>query len=160
MWCFSENDFDNPYYEVAKEKPSPLSQVFDKKYFLDLTEMKDAQNLSLKGFLATKQRIPGLGNGVLQDILWKAKLHPRRKVNSLNEEEKDALFSSIKKTLTMMTERGGRDTEKDLLGNKGGYETVMNNAKSGIPCPVCGGEIVKENYLGGKIYFCVDCQKF
>jgi formamidopyrimidine-DNA glycosylase len=60
----------------------------------------------------------------------------------------------------MMTERGGRDTEKDLLGNKGGYETVMNNAKSGTPCAVCGYEIVKENYLGGKIYFCVDCQKF
>jgi formamidopyrimidine-DNA glycosylase len=66
------------------------------------------------------KRIPGLGNDVLQDILWKAKLHPRRKVNSLNEEEKDALFSSIKRTLRMMTEQGGRDTEKDLFGNKGG----------------------------------------
>ncbi|MGC9384385.1 MAG: hypothetical protein ACP5D6_07290 [Kosmotogaceae bacterium] len=70
------------------------------------------------------------------------------------------MFYSIKKTLTMMTEQGGRDTEKDLFGNKGGYNTVMSNAKSGTPCTVCGVEIVKENYLGGKIYFCVGCQKF
>jgi formamidopyrimidine-DNA glycosylase len=72
LWCFNENDFDNPYYEVAKEIPSPLFEEFDNKYFLDLAEMEDAKNLSLKAFLATKQRIPGLGNDVLQDILWKA----------------------------------------------------------------------------------------
>lgn|GEM_PF-2077218 len=30
-----------------------------------------------KAFLATEQRIPGLGNGVLQDILWTARIHPK-----------------------------------------------------------------------------------
>jgi formamidopyrimidine-DNA glycosylase len=33
LWCFNENDFDNPYYEVAKEIPSPLFEEFDNKYF-------------------------------------------------------------------------------------------------------------------------------
>lgn len=160
MWCFADNDFDNPYYKVAKEKPSPLSEDFDERYFSKLISADNAQKLSLKAFLATKQRIPGLGNGVLQDILWKAKLHPRRKVKSLAEEEKERLFSSIKKALKVMTEQGGRDTEKDLFGSAGGYKTVMSNTNYGKSCPVCGGNIVKENYLGGKIYFCDNCQKY
>ncbi|MFW6121529.1 MAG: endonuclease VIII [Petrotogales bacterium] len=160
MWCFADNDFDNMYYEVAKEKPCPLSEDFDELYFSNLISSDDAQKLSLKAFLATKQRIPGLGNGVLQDILWKAKLHPRRKIKSLVEEEKDRLFSSVKETLKVMTEKDGRDTERDLFGNVGGYKTVMSNSNYGTPCPVCGGNIVKENYLGGKIYYCDNCQRY
>jgi formamidopyrimidine-DNA glycosylase len=45
------------------------------------------QKLSLKAALATEQRIPGLGNGSLQDILWQAHLHPKRKTNTLSDEE-------------------------------------------------------------------------
>jgi formamidopyrimidine-DNA glycosylase len=43
--------------------------------------------LSAKAFLATEQRIPGLGNGVLQDILFTAGIHPKRKMAAISEEE-------------------------------------------------------------------------
>lgn len=33
MWCFREGEFDNPYFHVAWEKPSPLSNAFDRDYF-------------------------------------------------------------------------------------------------------------------------------
>jgi len=52
----------------------------------------DLQNKSIKFLLATEQRIPGLGNGVLQDILFKAKIHPKRKVADLSEKNKCELF--------------------------------------------------------------------
>jgi hypothetical protein len=35
---------------------------------------QEVKKLSLKALLATEQRIPGLGNGVLQDILFKARM--------------------------------------------------------------------------------------
>ena len=82
--------------------------------------------MSLKAFLATEQRIPGLGNGVLQDILFNAALHPKRKINSLSEGDKDKLFNSVKETLTKMTFEGGRDTERDLFDCSGGYITSYN----------------------------------
>ena len=59
--------FDNPYYLGALSKPSPLDDTFDEACFGRL--ISDAKsNLSAKAFLATEQRIHGLGNGVLQDI--------------------------------------------------------------------------------------------
>ena len=107
----------------------------------------------------TEQRIPGLGNGVLQDILWQVKIQPRRKVQTLTPTERDDLFAAVRKTLQLMMEKGGRDTEKDLFGRAGGYRTAMSKNHAGEPCPVCGTEIVKQAYLGGSIYFCPTCQK-
>jgi len=157
--CFGESEgYDNPYYLVAKEKPSPLSDAFNINYFRDLATPEAVQNLSLKAFLATEQRIPGLGNGVLQDILWTAKLNPRCKVNSLDAEVKNRLFKCIKSVLADMTRLGGRDTEKDLFGNPGGYATVMSSKHPGDYCPACGGMIIKEAYLGGSVYYCERCQ--
>jgi formamidopyrimidine-DNA glycosylase len=57
-----------------------------------------------------------------------------------------------------MAEKGGRDTEKDLFGNAGGYKTLLSKNTYKNPCPNCGNTIVKEAYLGGAIYFCPVCQ--
>jgi len=117
------------------------------------------QKLALKAVLATEQRIPGLGNGCLQDILWSAQLHPRRKLNTLSLEENGRLFQNLKETLKAMTELGGRSTEKDLYGQVGGYQVRMCAESNGKPCPRCGTEIKKEAYMGGSIYTCPVCQK-
>ena len=115
-------------------------------------------NLSAKAFLATQQRIPGLGNGVLQDILFNARIHSKRKMATLGERELDALFGAVKSTLAEMTAVGGRDTEKDLYGALGNYRTILSKNTYHDPCPVCGERIQKEAYLGGSIYYCPHCQ--
>ena len=157
IFCTSAGENDNPYYLAALNKPSPLEEEFSKDYFLKLIS-PDCEKLSLKGFLATEQRIPGLGNGVLQDILFVAGFHPKRKVGSLGDSEKQILFKAIKETLEEMTDRGGRDTERDLFGNPGGYRTKMSKNTAGKACEICGHLIRKEAYMGGSIYFCPHCQ--
>lgn len=152
-------DVTNKYHLVAKEKPSPLSAGFDRTYFERLFE-ENAAKLSLKAFLATEQRIPGLGNGVLQDILFDSGMHPRKKVDTLTDKDKRDLLTSIKSILKEMVAKGGRDTEKDLFGNFGRYKTVLSKNTSGKPCPVCGMAIMKEAYLGGSVYYCKKCQRF
>lgn len=159
LWCFKEGEFQNPYYEAAISKPSPLSEEFDKAYFDGLITLSDVQKLSIKSFLATEQRIPGLGNGVLQDILYNARIHPKRKVETLTDGERETLFHSVKDTLKEMTEKGGRDTAKDLFGEPGGYNTKLGQNTVNNPCPVCDGTIIKQAYMGGSIYFCDGCQK-
>lgn len=158
LWAFREGEFDNKYYLVAKTKPSPLSAGFDQAYFESLLEESSAK-LSLKAFLATEQRIPGLGNGVLQDILFNAGMHPKKKKDSLSTEDQQALFQSIRNTLSQMTTRGGRDTEHDLWGRSGGYRTRLSKNTVGQPCAACGTPISKEPYMGGSVYYCVRCQR-
>ena len=149
---------NNPYYQAALTKPSPQSPEFDPKYFQALRSGLP-ENLSLKAFLATGQRIPGLGNGVLQDILFQAQMNPRRPIRTLQEPDWDILYESIRETLGQMTQRGGRDTEKDLFGRPGGYRTILCKNTAGQPCTRCHAAIRKETYLGGSVYFCPSCQK-
>jgi formamidopyrimidine-DNA glycosylase len=143
----------------ARGKPSPLSDEFDSVYFDGLLSPSEVRKLSAKALLATEQRIPGLGNGVLQDILHRARVHPRRKTATLTDGEQVALFESVKSTLQEMTAQGGRDTERDLFGQPGGYRTRLSRNTVDRPCPVCGGAIIKQAYMGGAVYFCEGCQK-
>jgi len=155
---FIEGELDNIYYRLAKEKPSPFSPTFNEVYFDRLISAQNVQKLSLKALLATEQRIPGLGNGILQDILFNAKMHPKKKVNTLAETDKEVLFNSLKTTISAMATQGGRDTELDLFGSRGGYKTILCKNTVNKPCPVCGTIIKKEAYMGGSIYYCEKCQ--
>jgi len=141
----------------ASTAPSPLSAAFDRAYFDALWDENTAR-LSVKAFLATEQRVPGLGNGVLQDILWTARLNPRRKMGELSPAQVDALFATFKSVLAQMAAQGGRDTERDLFWRAGGYATILCAATAGAPCPACGEAIQKEAYLGGSVYYCPACQ--
>jgi len=88
LWVFPAGQFDNPHFE-------------------SLLEGEKRQSLSAKAFLATEQRIPGLGNGVLQDILWTAMIHPKRKMATLYDDELHVLFGSVKSVLKQMAAGGG-----------------------------------------------------
>ncbi|MGE5389538.1 MAG: endonuclease VIII [Deltaproteobacteria bacterium] len=158
LLCFKGNELDNQYYRAAKDKPSPITAQFDRSYFDKMIEGPSVQKLSAKAFLATEQRIPGLGNGVLQDILYNAHIHPKKKIKELSPAEHGDMFHSVQGTLHMMKAEGGRDTERDLFGCPGGYKTLLSKNTVGKNCPRCQGVIRKENYLGGSIYYCDGCQ--
>lgn len=147
---------DNEYYLKSKNSVSPFSSEFADYYHRLFAESKPT--LSAKAFLSTEQRFSGLGNGVLQDILFSARIHPKRKIETLTGQERDKLLSCVVSVLREMTDRGGRDTEKDIFGNPGGYITKMSKNTLAYGCPVCGGEIIKEAYLGGSVYYCPKCQ--
>ncbi len=155
--CFKNDEYDNEYYLIAKKKPSPISKDFTNSYWESLFTPETVK-LSTKAFLATEQRIPGLGNGVLQDILFNAKIHPKRKICTLSIDEKNFLLNVVNLTLVEMINKGGRDTEKDLLAEEGRYFTKMSNKTAGKPCPACRSDIKKMAYLGGSVYFCEKCQ--
>jgi formamidopyrimidine-DNA glycosylase len=157
LWVFPEGKFNNEYYQGSLEKPSPLLDLFSFEYFKSLRTDK-TNKLSAKAFLATEQRIPGLGNGVLQDILYWSGIHPKRKMSNITDEEYLKMFNILKKTLKQMSELGGRDTEKDLFGNPGGYQTYLSKRTAWTPCTQCGYELHKDNYMGGTIYYCETCQ--
>lgn len=154
---YDPKTYDDFYYEVAKEKPSPLTTDFDWGHFASLYRDEKPQ-LSVKALLATEQRIPGLGNGTLQDIAFNARVNPMSRIGKLTESQLRDIFESATTTLAEMTDEGGRHTEKDLFGIPGGYRTLLCAKTRGFPCPGCGGTITRKAYLGGNIYFCEKCQ--
>lgn len=152
-----DENYKNDYYQKSLEYTSPFSIEFRELYYKQLAICKPT--LSLKAFLATEQRFPGIGNGVLQDILFYAGMHPKRKISTLNDEEKEFLLNTIINTLQNMVDLGGRNTETNLFNKPGTYKTRLSKLNTSKTCPKCNGQIIKEAYLGGSIYYCPNCQK-
>jgi len=148
---------DNIYYQAALHAPSPLTGAFTVDHLRALAQAAKP-SLSAKALLATEQRIPGLGNGCLHDILFTAGVHPQRPVKTLTDGDLETLHSAIVHILTEMADGGGRDTERDLYSQVGGYRTVLSAKTLAFPCPRCGGAISRKAFLGGQVYFCPVCQ--
>ncbi len=145
---------------IKDMRPTPLDAAFTFEYFTGLIdEVTQAEKKSAKGLLTQDQLIPGLGNAIAQDILFKTGLHPRHAIGELNLSQRQALYDAILETVQEVIRQGGRYDEYDLFDRPGGYVRLMDKNALGRPCPACGGEIRKEQYLGGACYYCPRCQE-
>jgi formamidopyrimidine-DNA glycosylase len=153
-----------PLADVDKEihslkRLSPLGSDFTFAAFerlLDAPEQRTTKSAKL--FMISKPGLCGVGNGCLQDILFRAKIHPRRRMITLSPQEQRALYEATRQTIDLMAAQGGRDCEIDLYGHPGGYKTILDSKSAGKPCLVCATPIEKIAYLGGAAYFCPACQ--
>lgn len=148
---------DRQYLRDMRPTPADPSFTFD--YFCGLVdEVLAGPRRSAKSLLTEDQLIPGLGNAIAQDILFRARLHPRRAMADLDAAGRRALHEAIVTTVAEATILGGRNDETDLFGNPGGYVRQMDRHAAGRPCPACGTTVVKLQYLGGACYLCSTCQ--
>jgi formamidopyrimidine-DNA glycosylase len=140
-------------------RPTPTDAEFTFKYFSDLIgELLSGEKRSAKALLTQDQLIPGLGNAIAQDILFRAGLHPRRPIADLSPDDRLKLYEAILGTIAEATEKGGRYDEFDLHNRPGGYVRLLDSHALGRPCPVCGTLVERTQYLGGACYLCPHCQ--
>lgn len=157
MELYEKGNEQNRKY-VKDMKITPIEDKFTYEYFCNLIDnLKEKK--SAKGLLTQDQLIPGLGNAIAQDILFKARLHPRHAVDELKQGQRKKLYKAIIKTVREVIKKGGRYDEYDLYNDPGKYIRIMDKNAVGHPCPECGSKIIKIQYLGGACYFCPECQK-
>ncbi|MBN1373116.1 MAG: hypothetical protein JW987_14350 [Anaerolineaceae bacterium] len=115
---------------------------------------------TLKTFLLDQDKIAGIGNFYIHDILFTAKLHPLRKIPSLTEAEIESLAKAIHNNLKFSLEKGGAFYELDTYGNKGGFanEDILIGYRDGKPCPTCGTPIEKLKTGSTSGFICPACQ--
>jgi formamidopyrimidine-DNA glycosylase len=159
MELYESGEEQNRQY-VKGMKTTPTEPAFTLEYFCTLIDsLATGKKRSVKGLLTQDQLIPGLGNAIAQDIHFRARLHPRHPITDLSVDQRRALYDAILDTVAEVTEKGGRYDEFDLYGHRGGYIRIMDKNALGRPCPECGGEIEKIQYLGGACYVCTNCQE-
>jgi len=153
-----EVDQNGRAVDYTSDFPNILSNGFSLEFFMNLIRANPLKSMSANEFLATKNRIPGFDNSILHEILWEAEVSPKTKMVSLGEPDFVRIFNSIKKIYPAVITAGGKDTDKDLYGQFGGYETRVSKKTLGTPCERCGGLVMKEAFLGGAVYYCPQCQ--
>jgi formamidopyrimidine-DNA glycosylase len=102
--------------------------------------------------------VDGLGGGYVGEILYRANIHPRRKLFSLTAMEKKAYYQAIVEITAEAIEQGGRWNEKDLFGEPGRFVPHVCKDTLGQPCPACGTPIERFRFEGGYCYVCPGCQ--
>jgi formamidopyrimidine-DNA glycosylase len=138
---------------------SPMSAEFTYDAFKAIMDRYEApEKNSAKAFLVQRPTITGIGNGYAQDILFRARIHPTRKVATIPTKERRQLDNAIKSVLKDAVRLGGRDTERDLFGKPGRYVPTLDKRALGKPCPACGTTVQKIQFLGGAAYFGASCQ--
>lgn len=144
---------------VKGMRPTPTDPEFTLDYFSALIDsLLSGEKRSVKALLTQEQLVPGLGNAIAQDIMFRARLHPRRPIAELDRGRRQALHSAILHTVREIIAQGGRYDEFDLYGQPGGYIRLMDGKAAGKPCPECGTTVEKLQYLGGACYLCPQCQ--
>jgi formamidopyrimidine-DNA glycosylase len=126
----------------------------------DLRVMLKGQRTRIKPFLLDQSKIAGIGNSYVHDILFLARLHPLRKIETLTEEELAMLFQAIQDGLRPSLAKGGAFYELDLHGNKGGFtmDDILIGYKENQPCPNCQTPIVKIKTGSTTSFICPTCQ--
>ena len=138
--------------------PEPLEEKFGVEYLREILSSRRAQ---IKPLLLDQKVISGIGNIYADEILYDARLHPRRKANTLSEAEWKALYGAIIKNLRAGVQHRGTTVRlyRDVLNRAGEHQNYLRVfEKHGKPCPECEGEVVREKVAGRPTHFCPSCQ--
>jgi formamidopyrimidine-DNA glycosylase len=139
--------------------PEPLNEGFSVEY---LRETLDSRRAQIKPLILDQKVVAGIGNIYADEILFDARLHPRRKANTLSGEEWEALYEAIRKNLAAGVEHRGTTVRlyKDVLNRPGEHQNYLRVfEKHGKPCSEgCGGEVVRESVGGRPTHYCPECQ--
>lgn len=136
---------------------SPTDEKFTIERFKKLLANRKAR---IKNFLTDQKNIAGIGNVYIQDILFKAKLHPTRKISTLSEKEVNDLYTAIQTILNRSIQLDGLAYERDFYGQKGKLTAneFLVGYKTGKPCPTCKTPIIKIKTGSTSSYICPKCQ--
>jgi len=145
------------YRRDFSEVTSPLDE--SKFTFERFSELLSKKNVNTKAVLVGKDAvIVGLSNSAFQDILYRAKIHPKRKAFELSEGKKHRLYDAIRLVIRERIRMGGKNQFLDLYGMQGRYTPAMGPNMNGKICQACGSSIEKLSLGGGQVYFCPKCQ--
>ncbi|UCF79576.1 MAG: Fpg/Nei family DNA glycosylase [Candidatus Eiseniibacteriota bacterium] len=126
----------------------------------DLRTMLKGRRGNIKSFLLNQSYASGIGNAYIHDILFLARLHPLRAINTLSEKEVKGLAKAIRGGLQPSINKGGAFYEVDLYGRKGGFQMkhIKIGYREGKPCPTCGRPIEKIKTGSNSTFICPGCQ--
>jgi len=143
---------------TSKLGVAPLDKALTLVNFKNLLSNKRGM---IKYFLLDQKNIAGIGNVYVQDILFNARIHPRRTIQSLTDSEINSLYESMQSVLRESIDLGGLAYERDFYGRKGGFgaEQFKIAYKAGKPCPACSTTIEKIKTGSTSSFICPKCQK-
>lgn len=147
------------YFLSKKLGPEPTEQDFDLSTF---QKSLQRSKKPIKSHLLDQTLVAGLGNIYVDEVLWRAKIHPSRLSNSLTAQEARKVHDETIKVLGQAVEKGGSTirTYTNAFGEDGTMQEFHEvYDKAGQECSRCGAMIEKIQLGGRGTHFCPTCQR-
>jgi formamidopyrimidine-DNA glycosylase len=113
----------------------------------DFRRLIGAGRAPIKARLLDQRAISGVGNLLADEILWRARIAPNRRVSALSFEELDRLRREVRAAVRSAIRKGGAHT--------GAF--VQARDREGA-CPRCGRPLSRGTIGGRTTYWCPACQ--
>lgn len=139
--------------------PEPLTDAFTEG---DFRERLHARSRAIKPLLLDQTFVAGIGNIYADESLWMSKIDPRRKANTLNDDEIVSLYENIRQVLRDAIEHEGSSFSWYLKpdGSQGEFQNHFRvYDREHEPCPRCGTMISKIKLAQRGTHFCANCQQ-
>ncbi len=134
---------------IAEMGPEPLDLTYQE--FTQVLE--EHANQMLKSFFMDQSNIAGIGNVYSDEILFRAQLHPRRKIKSLKQAEKKSLFGKMQQVLRQAV----TVMEKDQSFSRD--EWLIPHRNEDHQCPLNKNHHLQSEKVSGRTaLFCPQCQ--
>ena len=117
---------------------------------------------AVKTCLLDQSVVAGIGNIYSDEILFAARVDPRRPARSLSAGEWRRVAENIRALMTFHVEQIAVTNEEYLLGRGRKYRNtpfLKVYGHAGQPCPICGTALQRTVIGGRSSVFCPVCQK-
>jgi len=144
---------------MQKVGPEPLANDFTVQEFMQRLARRGRTNI--KAALLDQSVVAGVGNIYADEALWGAKIHPKRLVQTITDEEFTALYHELRAVMNLAIKKGGSSnhTYINAEGKRGSYmDFARAFRREGLPCPRCGTTIEKLRVAGRGTHICPHCQ--
>ena len=146
------------HFLLSKIGVEPLGRELTTEY---LKNNFKKRVINIKNALIDQKIIAGIGNIYASEILYKAKINPLRKVNSLSQNDLNSIITFTKIILKRSIDVGGT-TIRDHMQPDGslGYfkQKLQVYGKVNEKCKTCNSYIVKEVISNRSTFICKHCQ--
>ena len=136
----------------ASQGTDILSPSFDWPYFQRIAAKSRKQ---ARVFLMDQKSMSAIGNAYADEVLFEARIHPKTRMNQLDESQLATLFESIRSVIQDGI-RTIQEAKPDLEMKYRDHMKVRN--KKDQPCIRCGNKIRRANVNGYDSFFCPVCQ--
>ena len=116
----------------------------------------------VKALLLNQTVVAGLGNIYVDEVLFRARVHPERQSSELTKGQCDAIAENARRTISLAVEAGGSSVRSYVngLGAQGTFQSLLQvYGRAGQPCAACGGAIEKIRVAGRGTHICPRCQR-
>jgi formamidopyrimidine-DNA glycosylase len=128
----------------------PDALAVDRRRFRELLSRRRGR---VKAALMDQTLLAGVGNLLADEALWRARIHPARRIEDLGDEERDRLFTALRKVVRTSVDRF------DDVPRMRGWLTRVRGLP-GAACPRCRTTLERTVVGGRTTYFCPRCQLF